>query len=399
MVNNNIVHTFNKIVMDNNQFIFNKFVTGKNFLGRASELKAFCNLVGQGENVAIFEPPKTGKTSFIMNAFYNMSVSGASFTPVVCSLLPVRSRTQFALRFGSAVLNAFGKTYEEHSTNVGKYLSDTHFVFDPEAFVSSGDLLSANWDIDDNDLKAVFKLPYRLARDKSSKAVVVLEEFQNINFSEDPDSICGLLHSIFSTLEDEFTGCCAYVFTGSEVNAMKDIFTQRKLFYRRVSVLHLEPLATRDIIDHSVKCFLSSGKVLDRELMIGICHLFKDNIYYINHFCFICDSLSKGYIMEATLKEALETLISIYEPGFVATMNSLTNFQMSLLRAIIDGHDKFSSADVIARYGLNSSANVRRLKDALCKKEIITFDDNDNPLFLDPLLEYWVRKYYFKIAE
>lgn len=385
--------------MDNNQFIFNKFVTGKNFLGRASEVKVFQNLVEQGENVAIFEPPKAGKTSFIMNAFYNMSISGVNFTPVICSLLSVRSRTQLALRFGSAVLSAFGKTHGEHSANVNRYLSDTHLVFDPEAFVFGGDILSANWDIDDDDLKAVFMLPYRLSKDKASKAVIVFEEFQNINFSEDPDSICGLLYRIFDTLEEDFRGKCAYVFTGSEVNAMKDIFTQRKLFYRRVSTLHLKPLDARDIIDHAVKCFLSSGKVLDRELMLGVCRLLKCNIYYINHFCFICDALSKGYIMETTLKEALEALIAIYEPGFIATMNSLTNFQMSLLRAIIDGHDKFSSSDVINRYGLNSSANVRRLKDALCKKEIITFDESDNPQFLDPLFEYWTRRFYFKLAE
>lgn len=399
-MDNNIVFTFNKIVtMDNNQFIFNKFVTGKNFFGRVSETKIFRNLIEQGENVAIFEPPKAGKTSFIMNTFYNMSISGVNFTPVICSLLPVRSSAELALRFGSAVLAAFGKTHGEHTANVERYLSGTHFVFDPEAFVSGGDILSTNWDIDNNDLEAVFKLPYKLAKDKSSKAIIVFEEFQNVNFTEDPDSICGLLHNIFDTLEEDFRGCCAYVFTGSEVNAMKDIFTQRKLFYRRVSALHLEPLETRDIIDHSVKCFLSSGKVLDRELMLGICHLFKDNIYYINHFCFICDSLSKGYVMEPTLKEALESLIAIHEPRFISTMNSLTNFQMNLLRAIVDGHNKFSSSDVISRYGLNSSANVRRLKDALCKKEIITFDDNDNPQFLDPLFEYWTRKTYFKIPE
>ena len=44
---------------------------------------------------------------------------------------------------------------------------------------------------------------------------------------------------------------------------------------------------------------------------------------------------------------------------------------------------------------MNSSANVKRLKEALMKKEIIYFDTNDEPVITDPLFEYWVRKYYF----
>ena len=52
---------------------------------------------------------------------------------------------------------------------------------------------------------------------------------------------------------------------------------------------------------------------------------------------------------------------------------------------------------MIRKYSLNSSANVRRLKDALCKKEIITFSDNGVPSVIDPLFEYWARRYYFEM--
>jgi len=93
----------------------------------------------------------------------------------------------------------------------------------------------------------------------------------------------------------------------------------------------------------------------------------------------------------------LGSLLAVHEPRFVATMNDLTTFQVSLLRAILEGNTRFSSAEVIRQYGLNSSANVRRLKDALCKKEIVFFDGNDNPVLLDPLFEYWVRRSYFKM--
>ena len=101
--------------------------------------------------------------------------------------------------------------------------------------------------------------------------------------------------------------------------------------------------------------------------------------------------------MEPMLAEALSDMLAISEPRFRAMMADLTTFQVSLLRAVVEGNTRFSSAEVIRKYDLNSSANVRRLKDALCKKEILTFDAEENPHILDPLFEYWVTKYYFGI--
>ena len=93
--------------------------------------------------------------------------------------------------------------------------------------------------------------------------------------------------------------------------------------------------------------------------------------------------------------EALKIIISIHEPRFISIVNDLTDHQLSLLKAILDGVVRFSASDVIEKYGLNSSANVRRVKDALKKKEVITFNDKDEPVILDPLFEYWVSRHYF----
>mgnify|MGYP006974417198 CR=1 FL=1 len=83
----------------------------------------------------------------------------------------------------------------------------------------------------------------------------------------------------------------------------------------------------------------------------------------------------------------------------IVVTNDLTDHQLSLLRAVLDGVVKFSASDVIERYHLNSSANVRRVKDALKKKEVITFNEKDEPLVIDPLFEYWLRRTYFEISE
>lgn len=93
--------------------------------------------------------------------------------------------------------------------------------------------------------------------------------------------------------------------------------------------------------------------------------------------------------------EALRTIISIHEPRFKAIVDDLTDHQLNLLKAVLDGVIRFSASEVIEKYGLNSSANVRRVKDALKKKEVITFNEKDEPEVLDPLFRYWLEKYFF----
>lgn len=380
-------------------FIFNKFVTGKNFIGRKTDTAILGNLLDQGENVAIYEPSMSGKHSLIEQTFFNMKIATKKFSCVTCSLLNTRTKADFMLKLGSSILKSYFATAEDFSSAVSKYLPGTHFVFDPQIFMSRGAALSLNWDIDDNDVMAVVSLPYRLAGEKAQKVFVILDEFQNIMLTEDGENLCELMDKVFATTPPDQKQWCSYILVGSQVNAMKDIFEVHKRFYRHVEHLPLSTIDTKDILDHTIRGFLASGKVLDRDLMLGVCKLFRNNIWYINHFASICDSLSKGYMMEPVLIESLDTLLAIHEPRFKATMSDLTTFQICLLRAIIDGYTKFSSAEVIHKYNLNSSANVRRLKDALVKKEIVTFDEHDEPIILDPLFEYWVRKYFFEISE
>ena len=378
-------------------FQYRKPVTGRLFFGRDIELRVYVNLISQGENIAIYEPPKTGRKSFIRQGLYMMKSSGTQFTPVQLSLLDVRTLADFALRLASCTLQTAGNSAEDYARCAQEMLEGTHLVFDTRRYSETGEVLSWSGTLDDADLRAAFLLPYRLGRQTGVRRIVVIDEFQNVMQTEDGDRACAILESVFKTLEPELGGCANYVFTGSQVNAMEEIFGVKRWFWRKAERIRLSPIDSREIIEHVVKGFLATGKVIDRELLLGVCRLFRDNIWYINHFSSICDALSRGYIMEPTLQEALDTLLSIHEPHFIAQMNDLTTFQVSLLHAILDGHKHFSSAEIIRQYNLNSSANVRRLKDALCKKEIVTFEDDETPVVLDPLFEYWARKFYFKI--
>ena len=381
-------------------FIYNKPVTGKHLIGRRNEVSILGNFITAGENVVISEPPKSGKTSLIRQALFNLQLDGVKFCTAELNLTGMRSAAGIALAIGDAVIKAFAADPAEYRRITADYLGGTHFVFDAGSFASDGKVLSLNWDPDGNDLRAVLELPYHLSFDRKCKTVVLLDEFQDILLCDDGDEFCLCLEDIFKRMPHERKPLCSFIFCGSMVNAMKEIFEKRRLFYRLVERVRLEQIDSKDIVDHAVKGLLVGGKVLDRELMSGVCDRFRGNMWYINHFCAICDYLSRGYVMEPILRESFDTLLAVHEPRFRAMVADLTTFQLSLLRAISDGNTKFSSADIIERYSLNSSANVRRLKDALCKKEIVTFRgssfEEGTPEILDPLFAWWVGNVCFK---
>ena len=378
-------------------FLYNKYVTGQRFIGRKEDCAILANLLSQGENVVLWEPVGAGKKSIVHQVLTRMRVSGGRFVTGDITALDIRSNDVFVKRFGSAVIRLVASTPDEYAQAVSRYLPNTHFVFDKNAYSNSDTILSTNWDLDDNDYLAVLRLPYRLAEDRRERIFMIIDEFQNLDLTEDGDKMFKLMEQVIDEGRLAGNRGFSFIFLGSMYNAMRDIFVKRHFFYRRVERLRLSVVDEREIVEHIIKGFLASGKVIDRDLIGGACRLFKCNLFYINHFTSICDSLSKGYIMEPVLLEALETILSIHRGRFMAIMNDLTTFQVSLLKAIIDGYTKFSTAEVIRKYSLNSSANVRRVKDALMKKEILTFEgDDERPVIFDPLFEYWLKNSYFK---
>ena len=381
-------------------FIYNGYVTDKNFIGRAMERKILANLIKAGEHVSIYEPPKTGKMSLLMQVFADLRNERTQFVVAMVDMLNVRTLEQFLIKFGTAVIKLSASTPEDYASIVENYLDGTHFVFDRVQFINSGEVLSLNWQPDDNDIARLLELPQKLSMAKGIRYVVVLNEFQNLMNADEYETVFRIMETQMKERDRKAQYQAVFIMMGGMFNAMKLIFDEKRYFYRQVNRVSLSNVDNKDIIEYLVKGFLSGmGKSLDRNLAMGACELFKSNLWYINHLASICDALSKGFITETMMMDALNSMIAVHQIRFMSIVNDLTDHQLSLLRAVLDGVVKFSSSEVIEKYHLNSSANVRRVKDALKKKEVITFNEKDEPLVLDPLFEYWLRQTYFEIPE
>lgn len=373
-------------------FIYDRFVTGKNFVGRKMECTILSNLLESGENIVVYGRPKSGKMSIVQQTLFNRRMAGKQFMVAHVCLSNIRNLEQFLLKFGTAVIKSVSSTASEYEALISKYLDSTHFVFDRSRFSSCDEVVSLNWTPDMNDVFKMIRLPQRIAEERNRPYYIILEDFQNIMLADEYEEVFKQMEDLFR----ERNKVAPFIMAGSQVNAMKYIFEEKKYFYRLVEKINLGVVDDREIIEYIVKGFMVSGKVIERDLVLGACKLFRGDMWYLNHFISICDTMSRGYINEGILMEALRTIISIHEPRFYAIINDLTDHQLSLLLAILDGVTRFSASEVIEKYRLNSSANVRRVKDALKKKEVITFNEKDEPVIIDPLFEYWVSNHYFE---
>ncbi|MBQ9529171.1 MAG: hypothetical protein IJR73_02310, partial [Bacteroidales bacterium] len=188
----------------------------------------------------------------------------------------------------------------------------------------------------------------------------------------------------------------AYIVTGEQLNKMKDIFEKKKFFYKINCNIPLGPLPKGDCITYLRNGFLLSGKDLEMETADAIYKTAGGYPKVINRLAAMCDSQALGYINKRILRGAVESYYNDNESAYRYTVGNLTANQVNFLKAVCDGAQKFSSAEVLKKYRLNSSANVFRLKEALSKKEIVTFDADDRASIIDPMFEHWLKERYFK---
>ena len=96
-------------------FVYDNYVTGKCFVGRKYDCTILGNLLAAGENVVMYEPPKSGKMSVIQQTLYNMRSQGKRFMVIHVNMFNVRSLEDFLVKYGSAVIRPMFSTAAEYN--------------------------------------------------------------------------------------------------------------------------------------------------------------------------------------------------------------------------------------------------------------------------------------------
>lgn len=347
-------------------FSYDKIASGKNLLCRDKEIDAIVSSLLKQRSVAVCGAPKTGKESVVRAALDKLTSKRLNYILCEIDLCSIRS-------YGDLI-----ETIKDSIVNVFKEIN--RFAILPFEIETSG--------LSD---KKILDLPEIISMETSRPMIVYFKNFQNILAIEDSSFDIGEIEKIWSRHKS-----ARYIFTGAFINMMKYIFLEKKYFYFMTDTVTLPPVEAKYLIDYIVSAFLNTGRVIEQEQAAQIASFTGCNPWLAKRLCSICMSFPIGYVNRNIVEQAEGILLSINTPRYMQTMLDLTQNQINFLRAVLDKVQRFSSADILEKYRLNSSANVFRLKDALKKKEIVTFDQNDVAHIIDPLFEYWLKNNYFK---
>lgn len=178
-------------------------------------------------------------------------------------------------------------------------------------------------------------------------------------------------------------------------SVFNDLFVVNRPFHGFAEHIPLEPIEEKEFTDYIIKNFSKAGRVISRDFAEMICRKMEGHPYYVQQFADLCYSNTKGYMIDSMYYSGYEELLDIHQGHFEVLCSDLSVPQIQFLRALTDQVEQFSSLSILRKYGLNSSANVHRVREALEKKSIIE-TVRRKPKFIDPLFRLWFQERFCK---
>ncbi len=351
-------------------FVFNKPVAVADAIPRINEVNAITERLTKNKHVLVYEPPKSGKNSLMQQVFNKLKQDRYSFKVCNVDLFNVRSEADLLKAIRTSLVECFAK-----NDNEKEKLED-------ELMISYIHEMNEYRDL-------VLNLSEALASKFNTNIIIYFAEFQEILNFENPDKTLKLLERVWR----DHTGT-TYLITGSELNAMKQIFEIDKYLYRYAERVKMQQIPELLFSEFIIKNFLKAGRVVSRELVTQIYEFTEGHPYYTQQLAEISFYKTKGFMTEPILLESFDDLIQCHVHEFKAKTSRLSNYQLYLLKAIIDGVTRFSETQVMIDYHFNSSANIVRLKEATLKKEILC-NEGAKLTFQDPIYKKWLKDFYF----
>jgi len=341
--------------------------------------------LSNGQHTVLIAPPLFGKRSLVMNALLRAQRQH-DLQSCILPMFNVRDEIVFYTSLVNTLLKAVCGTSDEWDTVVQQFLPRTQPLVDIDETAQNGVSLIFDKTVVMAHTDELLNLPERLAEWKNKRIVLCIHDFQNI--AQFDNTIIFQKKLCATWKQHRLT---SYLLCGSKKNAAAAMFSERMPFHKFGDIIPLERLDERLSVDYMIRSFAKSGRVISKEFAEQLYHRVLGYPYYVQLLAHICWTNTKGFVMDSVLSKSVEDIYDYNERIFRWTTDSLSNSQLNYLHAMIDGVIRFSSVENLQRYGLNSSANIARVREALEKKEILSFDRYNMPSFIDPVFEQWVR--------
>ncbi len=369
-------------------FVFSHEAINETFVGRRDELSWLSSNMTNKQNTVLIAPTGYGKKSLVRNAFFHAKRT-MELKLCTCRLFNVRDEHAFYTLLAQQLFNETCSTESDWVTLASQLLplSQPHIEID-ECKQNGIQIYFDHQRLKDHS-DEVLQLPERIADLKNMPYIVWIDDFQEIVDFENSTAFQKRLVSQWKPHRQ-----AGYLLCGSKVNAMRALFNEKQPFHKFGEEIKIEPVDEKLFTDYIVRSFSKSGRVISKEFTEILCRKVNHYPFYVQQFAHLCWLNTKGFVIDSMMDSATEELLNYNERSCRLQVDNLSTSQLNYLRAILDGIDRFSAAEVIAKYDLHSSANITRVREALKKKEVIYFY-RGKPYFIDPVFELWLQTRYF----
>ena len=372
--------------MNGQAFIFGKPVDGEYFTDREEELKRLAANFRGGVSTFLLSPRRWGKTSLVKKAM--KEVESDTLKVVFVDVFKCKSPIEFAERLASAVLSQTASKTDEFLENAKAFLGRINFGVNlsPDALTTFDIKLGLS--DEQSDVSSALSIPEKIAKKKNIKIVVCIDEFQQIGEFVDSVSFQKELRTVWQHQQN-----VTYCMSGSKKHMMESLFdTAEKAFFKFGDIIYLKTIPLSYWLDFVSGKFVAAGKKITETQIQKICETVHYHSSYVQQLCWYVFLNSADVVTDEDVNVSIEELISQNTALYESWTEDLSAYQMRFLMALADGiTEGLSSAEVLNRYRLVSSANVVAVKRSLLDRNLI-YTERRKVYLSDPVLGMWLKR-------
>jgi hypothetical protein len=370
-------------------FAFGILASGDYFINREKESERLVNNFRFGINTILISPRRWGKSSLVKKSSEKALTLESKLRFAFIDIFSVRTEEEFYNLYASQLLKAATFNWEERIELAGKIFKSivpkVNMNIDPIHDFS----INMDWSEVKKSPEEILNMAENLSKEKDIMMVVCLDEFQNINQFENPVAFQKKLRSFWQ--KHTMVSYCLY---GSKRNMMMDIFESRSMpFYKFGDTMFLEKIAPPYWTKYIVERFHDTGKSITESQANAIALSMENHPYFVQQLAQEVWYCTDKVCEDKFVNEAIDELTIKNNILYQRELEWLTGTQIGFLKALLDEVEQYTSIEVLSKYKLGTSANIKRIKEALIQKEIIDFDGK-KPIITDPLFKAWLQKMY-----
>jgi hypothetical protein len=370
---------FGTVIADVNPFVYSHPVAPDEIIDRDTETRELLTAAVGGHYVRLYGPRKYGKTSLLRRVLLE-GERDEGLIPILVDLYGVLSVADVAIRFERAYARQLkGKV----RARIEEFLQSTGLG------LSLGALgISARLQVEPRTdplpaLHALLDLPLRLEQDGGFRALIVLDEFQDITKVREMDAL------IRSHIQ--FQGeVASFVFAGSEPGLMRELFEDgARPLYGQAVPMRLGRLADADIAEYIIGRFRESRRSVGEALnpLLAAAKGHPQRAMLLAHRLWAVVQPG-GTAALADWTAAHAASLAELQPEFDAHWRRLSTNAQKALRAVVTGDGSPFQRRVLEQLDLHKST-ARAALQALVANATVE-QDAENYALVDPLFAKWI---------